>query len=214
MSINWTASGDFSSIVDDQQSLTLLRRGRSLEVSIAGALRSEHLVSELEPSGGNVASANAVWDFELPLGEPAPQLGDMLIDSVEGHWTILVVEALRGSARYRCQTRDLAICLNLRERVSIEQAVWLDSGQGPEIVSWTTVRSAVPARLQPVSVDVDNTVSPASSKAAYRAFLGEPYELDHNYRLVDASGARYAIDRYSHAEQIDKVPVADVIRLE
>ena len=97
--------------------------------------------------------------------------------------------------------------------MEIQQAIWEDGGSGPEIVGWTTLRTAVPARIQPDHTTIDNAAAPPSSSATYRVLLADDTPLDHNHRLVGPDGMIYQVLEYGQAERIDMLPLATVKKL-
>lgn len=212
MAMVFDATGDFSAIVDAAEPLTLLRRGSSVEVAIAGAWRFADRRSEAEPTGGYVISADVTFQFEWPASTTLPQLGDQLRDAAEECYTVLVVERLQGGTRIRCGARSLRIASGLDSLIDVEQAVWADLGSGLEITGWATVRSAVHARIQPDETTIDETADPITSTAIYRVTLDDDSPLDHNHRIVAGDGAVYRMLSYTAAERMDVLPVAVVRR--
>jgi hypothetical protein len=212
MAVELSMQGDFAAIVDGWKPVTLQRCQSAETVAVAKALRSSSKTDEADAASGHVARHDVVWQFAWDEASDLPRLGDQIIDADGGCWTILSVESCRGGTRLRCQTRNLHLVYELVDRVDVQQAVWDDPGTGPEIVGWTTIRSAVPARIQPYRVTVDDESTPASSTAVYRVILGEQIELDHNHRLVDPQGGVYRVVEYSQAQRIDVLPVATVVK--
>lgn len=209
MPIDWNPTGDFSSILDASEAITLHRRGGAGTVEIASAWRFVDRLSEAEPTGGFAQRRDVAWQFEWPAGIVLPQLGERLIDAVGNSYTILAIECLQGGTRLRCESRNLRIAYGLDCLVDIEQAVW----DGDMITDWTTYRPAVHARIQPSEMTVDETATPITSTALYRVTLEDPkLALDHNYRIVAADGAVYRVASFSGARRIDSLPVAVVRR--
>jgi hypothetical protein len=206
MPIDFDPMGDFMTIVDAAESVTLLRRGSSDEVSVATAWRSADRQSEAESAGGYAVQADVVWQFEWPAGTTLPLLGDQIKDASSECYTVLAVNQLQGNTRLRCETRSLRIAHGLDCLVDIEQAVW-DEGA---ITGWSTFRPAVHARIQPQETTVDETSDPITSTATCRILLDDETPLDHNHRIVAAGGAVYRLLSYAQAERIDALPVAVV----
>jgi hypothetical protein len=212
MAVEFSTEGDFAAIVDGSESVTLKRRESAETVAVARALRHSSNTEEAEESGGHVARHDVLWQFGWDDAANPPRVGDSIIDAAGGSWTILSVERCGAGTRLRCQTRNLHLVYELVDRIDVQQAVWDDPGTGPEIVGWTTVRTAVPARIQPYQVAVDQEATPPSSTSTCRVILGDQIELDHNHRLVDPQGAVYQVIEFSQAERIDVLPVATVVK--
>ena len=214
MSIDWNTEGDFGSVIDGTSALVLRRRGSASEVAIPNALRRSVVRQEAAPSNGNVIASDAVWEFEMPTVALLPSVGDILLEDPPTEpnrdcWTILTVEPLRNDTRTRCSARSLSVKKRLDQQVAIELATWQDLGSGPEITGWRRIRTGVPARIQPLEIEVDQQATPLASTSHFEIFLADNLPLDHNHRLVDATGAIYTIDRYSQAERIDASAVVE-----
>jgi hypothetical protein len=214
MAVAFDVEGDFAVILDGGEAVTLKRRDSAQTVSIPSAMRIAPRTSEPEPAGGHVAQSDVAWQFPWSDATVKPRLGDAILDAAGGCFTILAIDELAITGRVRCTTRNLQFVYQLNDRVDVQRAVWEDTGGGPEIVDWTTIRSAVPARVQPAEVTIDNTASPATGEAAYRIILGEQLELDADTRLVDPQGNVYQLVEFAQAERIDALPVARVVKVE
>ena len=213
MPLNLNFTDDFAAIVDGVQAITLKRRDSAATVAVPNAWRFSARTLEAEPAGGHVARADVVWEFTWDAESEPPRLGDALIDAAGECFTILAIDRFDTTGRVRCETRNLRIVYQLNDRVDVQRAVIEDSGGGPEIVGWTTVRAAVPARIQPEELTVDNSTTPATATATYRIILGEQLELDANLRFVDPLGNVYQLMANTQAERIDGLPVARVVKL-
>lgn len=210
MSIEFKADGDFASVIDGHELVTLRRNGGWSELVLPAALRSFGTEREAEPSEGDMVAGDLVWEFELPAAEAPPAIGEEIFDSEQRCWRILRVEPLRLGTRYRLQTRCLEIAYRLSHLVEVQESVVEDLGSGPEVTGWQTIRPAVRARIQPEETEIDQSVSPATSQERFRIFLGDSIPLNHTHRLVDRHGNAFQIDRYLSAERIDALPVAEV----
>jgi hypothetical protein len=200
---------DFAQIVDGLEEVTLRRRDSNATVSVLTARRQQMRTREAEPSSGTVVEANAEWHLVL-AEDAAPQVGDVVLDVAEHYWTILEVEELPLLGRWKCATRELRIAYGCGERVDVERAVWSD-GETPEIVGYTYVATALPVRIQPLEVSVDDE---QSGQATFRIILGESLVLEPHDRFVGGDGTIYVLQSYQQAERIDALPVAVVVRTE
>jgi hypothetical protein len=213
MAVEFNAEGDFATIIDGTESLTLKRRDRATTIAVATARRLSSQTVEAEPAGGHVAEADVDWQFPWADATEPPRLGDTLIDANGDCFTILSVEKRALTGRVRCTTRNLRLVYQLNDRVDVQQAVWDDPGGGPEIVGWTTIRAALPARIQPERIDVDNTVSPPTASTTYRIILGEPLALPADARFVDPLGNAFQLVKLTQTDRIDALPVAEALRI-
>lgn len=204
---------DFDAIIDLVEAVTLKRRGSATTITVPKAWRYSSLSQQAEPGLAGVAQDDVVWQFHWGAEIDPPRIGDAIIDAANHCWTILSVEERGAKTRLRCVTRNLQIVYQLSDRVEIQAAVWEDEGDGPEIVGWTVLRSAVPARIQPLQTTIDNTVDPPTSITTFRIILGDDTPLDHNHRLLGTDGSVFQLLEYSDADRIDALPVATVKKL-
>jgi hypothetical protein len=213
MGLEFDVQGDFATIIDGAEPITLKRRDSPVTIAIAKAWRHSSRTSEAEPSEGHAAQSDVVWQFPWTSGTDLPRLGDTLNDAAGNCFTILSIERLPAGTRLRCVTRNLSLVYQLNDRVDVQRAMWEDSGGGPEIVGWTTIRAAVAARIQPLRLEVDHTTTPPVATATYRILLGEQLELTADMRFVDPQGNAYQLMEVTQAERIDALPVATAVRL-
>jgi head-tail adaptor len=214
MSIELEIADDFATIIDGAEPMTLKRRDSAATIAISKARRFSSHLSDAGAAGGHVAQTDVDWQFPWDDAHQPPRLGDALFDAAGNCFTILSVEDLAAKTRIRCSSRNLHLAYQLNNRVELQQAVWEDAGGGPEIVGWKTIRSALPARIQPERLAVDNESSPATATATYRIILGEQIELNADSRFVDPQGNVYQLMEYTQAERIAALPVATVVRLQ
>ncbi|MDZ4659299.1 MAG: hypothetical protein SH868_17130 [Bythopirellula sp.] len=194
---------DFAQVVDGLEEVTLRRRDGMTSIAVIAARRQGVQQREAEPSGGAVTEANAEW--HLALAENlAPRVGDVVVDAQGGRWTILVAEELPQLGRWKCVTRELRIAYGCGERIDIERPIW-STGETPEIVGYVYVATALPVRIQPVTVS-------SYDQATFRIILGESLALEPGDRFVAGDGTIYTLQSYEQAERIDVLPVAMVVR--
>jgi hypothetical protein len=213
MAITLNVENDFANILDGGEPVTLKRRDSPATISIAAAWRFSSRTSETEPAGGHVAQCDVVWQFSWDETNAMPRLGDVLIDAAGASFIVQSVEQLAAATRLRCTTRNLSLLYELVDRLDVQQAIIEDVGGTPQVVGWATIRAALPARIQPHELEVDNTSSPAQSTATYRIILGEQLDLAADSRFIDALGNIYQLVEYAQAERIDALPAATVIKL-
>jgi len=213
MTVELHITDDFGTILDGTEAVTLKRRASATTVAVDKAWRYSSQTEQAEPGMPGVARCDVVWQFGWPAATDLPRIGDSIIDAANDCWTILSIEERGAKTRLRCVARNLQIVHQLVDRIEIQAAVWEDSGSGPEIVGWTTFRTAVPARIQPTKTTIDDVADPPTSAATYRVMLADDTPLDHNHRLVDSDGAVYGLTEYAQADRIDTLPVATVRKL-
>jgi hypothetical protein len=217
-------SNDLSTVADGTEAVTLLRRGRTpgdAGTAIAHALRRTVTAGEAAmintgdvrkqvPSGGRQLADDLVW--HLPAAElpDAPRLGDIILDGDGRRWTILIVKRATMGARWRCETRDLAIAGGLDDAISVQKNV----GDAASPV-WQTWKTGIRARIQPLKMTVDpgDDVAGPSTASRYRVFLEENLPLDHTCRIRGPDGAICAILSSTGAEQIGELQVVEVEKI-
>jgi hypothetical protein len=214
-------TNDLSSVADGTEAVTLLRRGRTpgdAGTAIAHALRRAITAGEAAivntgdirkqmPSGGRQLADDVVW--HLPVSElaEAPRLGDMILDGDGRRWTILTVKRTTLGARWRCETRDLAIAVGLDDTISVQRMIG-DSSQP----AWQTWKAGIRARIQPVRSKIDSSGDTPSTTTTYRIFVEENLSLDHTHRIRGPDGAIYTITAVIGAEQIGQLQVIEAVR--
>ncbi len=213
MSMQLDASDDFAPWIDQLESVTLHRRDSGETVVIAAALRRHAVTKEAEPSGGAVRQADAVWHLQFPTGEAAPGLGDVVVDAREQRWTIQQTEELPLLGRWKCSARELRVAFGCDDRVDVQRAVWDDLGEGPVIVDWSFVYTALPVRIQPEETVVSDTSSLPTSTSRFTIILGEAFPLEPDDRFVAADGAIYRLESLEQTDRIDVLPIARVVRV-
>jgi hypothetical protein len=213
MPIELNIHDDFSTILDGAEAISLKRHGSADTVAVPKAWRYSFETAEAQAGISGVVRNDVVWQFVWDEAADRPRVGDSLVDAANDCWTILAVVERGTNSRLQCTTRNLRIVHQLDDRIEIQQAIWEDLGSGPEITGWTTLRAAVPARIQPQQTTVDNSVDPPTSTATYRVLLNDDTPLDHNHRVVGPDGAIYQVQEYTQAERTDALPMATCKRL-
>jgi hypothetical protein len=213
MSVELDVSDDFATILDGFEQIVVKRRDSAETILVPKAWRFSSQTEEAIVGVADVARGDVVWQFGWDESVDKPRIGDSIIDAANRCGTILSVAVLGAKTRLRCLARNLHLVHELNDWIEIQQAIWEDSGSGPEIVGWTTLRSVVPARIQLERTIVDNQSTPPTSTATFRVVLGEQIALDHNQRIVGSDGSVYQVTEYADAERIDTLPIATVVRL-
>jgi len=206
------AEGDFTQLAEGLESVELRRRGGSDKVAISFARQLDSVSTEANASDGLAQQADAVWHLQMPSGESAPRVGDVVVDGMGGRWTVLETQELSLLGRWRCTTRELSVAYGCLDRVDIERAVWGDLGSGPVIVDWSYAFTALPVKIQPDEIVVDDTASPSVTKSFFQIILSESILLQPDDRFVAEDGTVYLLQSYEGAERIDRLPVAKVLR--
>jgi hypothetical protein len=212
---------DLTTIADGAEAVTLLRRGRTPGDSgtvIAHALRRAITAGEAAivttgdvrkqvPSGGRQLADDAVW--HLPVAElpDAPRIGDAILDGDGRRWTILTVKQATLGARWRCETRDLAIAVELDDTISVQRNV--GSVSEP---AWQTWKTGLRARIQPIQTIIDNDAETPSTTTRYRIFVEENIALDHTCRIRGPDGTIYTITGALGAERIGELQVIEAVK--
>ena len=210
---------DLASVADGTEPVTLLRRGRTpgdAGTAIAHALRRAITageaaiintgdVSKQVPSGGQQLAEDLVW--HLPVSElpDAPRLGDVILDGDGGRWTILTVKLATLGARWRCETRDVAIAAGLDDAISVQKNTGTVSSP-----IWQTWKTGIRARIQPIETTIDSSAATPSTTTRCRIFLEENLDLDHTCRICGPDGTIYTILNSTGADQIGELQVVEV----
>jgi hypothetical protein len=221
MSLELNASDDFAPWVDGLECVMLRRRDAGGNVLVAAALRRRTTSQEAEPSGGAARQSDAVWHLQLSEAESAPQVGDVVIEGlvdglIDGNvrqWTILQVEEQSLLGRWKCLTRELLVAFGWDDRVDVQRAVWGDLGEGPVIVDWDFVYTALPVRIQPDETAVTGPMDAPTSNSRFTIILGEPFPLRPDDRFVAADGMVYRLESIEQMDLIDALPIARVVRV-
>ena len=211
-------SDDFVAITDGAEAVTLLRRGSTLGTAgtvIAHALRRAMTAGEAPvlnrgdvrknvASSGRHIAATVVW--HLPIAElpAAPGLGDWILDGDGHRWAILTVKRATLGARWRCETKNVAIAFGLDDTITVLKNV--NTVSEP---IWRTWKTGVRARVQPSEVKIVSDETTASTTTSYRIFVEEDLELDHTCCIRGADGTIHTITRALGAERIGELQVIE-----
>ncbi len=211
---NFNAEEDFAQVAEGLESVELRRRGSSDTVAISEARRQNVVVREASPSNGFAQQADAVWHLQMPSGESSPTIGDVVVDGGGGRWTILETQELSLLGRWKGVTRELSVAHGCMERVDVERAVWGDLGSGPEIVDWVYAFTALPVKIQPDEMVLDESVNPPVTESRFQIILSESISLEPDDRFVTEDGVIYLLQSYERAERIDALPIVKALRKE
>ena len=199
---------DFLQVVDGLETVTLRRRDTAEKLAVEAASRSAVDKQEAQSSDGAVVQSDAVWHVQLPSEVSAVELGDVLVDDQDCHWTVLRVSRRSRLGCFRCETRELRIAFGCTNRIDVDRPVWGDVGNGPEIVSWTQVCLSLPVHLQMDEMLLDTSTTPPTKQLFYRVTLGEAVAVEPGDRLIAEDGTFYRVQSLEQAARIDVLPVA------
>lgn len=209
-----TLKDDYELLVDQLEAVTLRRRGAVEGLHLKSASRQQVTVQEAEPSDGVAIQADAVWHLQLPPDEPAPQVGDVIVDKQKSRWTILESQQLLALGRCKCTTRELRLAFGCHQLVDVQRPIWGDVGSGPEIVDWTEICHALPVNIRLDEMILDTSTTPPSRQLIYEIVLSETVALEPDDRLIDEQGTSYRLQSLTQAERIDRLPIAQAMREE
>ena len=175
------------------------RRGRDRQHAATFTSRS--------PAAGS--NWPTTWSGTCPSAElpDAPRLGDVILDGDGHRWTILAVKSATLGARWRCETRNVAIAFGLDDTISVLKTVRHgDSGEP----TWRTWKTGVRARIQPIETkivtDADNALhdhAPIASSSRRTWTWTTPA------RIRGADGTIYTITGATGAERIGELQVIE-----
>jgi hypothetical protein len=142
----------------------------------------------------------------LPTSElpDAPRLGDIVLDAAGRRWTILTVKRATLGARWRCETRNLAIAAGLDDSIAIQKNVGTTASP-----IWQTWKTGLRARIQPLRTIIDNDAEAPTTTTKYRIFVEENIEVAHTCRIRGPNGTIYTVTGAIGAEQIGELQVIE-----
>jgi hypothetical protein len=214
---------DLTTIADGLETVTLLRRGSASGEGtiIAHALRRAMTAFEASiatsadvhkqvPSGGRNTAADVVW--HLPAAElaEAPRLGDWIVDADAQRWTILEVKLASLGARWRCETRNVAVACGLDDTIGVLKASYVKSACGAAEPVWRTWKTGIRARIQPIDTKLAADETSRAAIARYRIFVEEELDLDQTCCIRGPDGTIFQITGVSGAQRIGELQVIQV----
>jgi hypothetical protein len=182
MTINFSTAGDFATVADGLQTITLLRRespagpGEVVAHALHRAIDTSEVVGENKrtiDSDGRYTAADVVWSLPAAELSAPPRSGDVIQDSADRRWTIVETRLVALADRWHCSTRELAIAEGLEDEIDI-----LVNTSG----DWTVLQENIPGRIQPLETVIKDGATPSSVRS-YRIILAQPFDLDHTHRL-------------------------------
>ena len=217
---------DFSSdfwTTDNLEPLTLRTSNRTpgaADQPIAVARGRKADDKDPDQAGGNVQEGDRVWRWPVSQTPIQPPLGSLLIDVNGAEWTIIsIAQKPLPSNVDAAQTRNLSVFYRLDNLAQVWRATYVKSPCGEAVATYTAVLTGIPARFQPLDTTEQLLDDAEWPKTTYRVILGtdifspdipvEPASAD--YRLVDSSGRHYRIMKYTRAERIDALPIAECV---
>jgi head-tail adaptor len=198
---------------DGLEPITLLAPGTADAIAVGQALRRRPSRRELEASGGKYLADDIRWHLPAAEVAEAPLPGARIVDANHESWTVLAVDRETLGSRWACWSRNLAIAGGLDEVIALQQAAWTKDSHGAPLAVWSTYRTGVRARVQPVEADVRQERDQLLTHRRYRVFVAEPLTLDDNFRLL-RDGRLYHIVGYDRPQRIDELLVLHCIDYE
>ncbi len=213
MPIQFDPTGDFSSVVDRVEAVTVKRPGSSQTSSTTGALRRAVTTREAQASQGEYTLSDVVW--HLPAGDVTepPRPADIIVDGDGTLWTVLDVSQTTADSRWRCVCRNLAVAHRLDQFVDIERAVYTKDIRGARQTSWHLWRTGLAAKIQAVGADNSDSHQQDVTVGEFRIYLAEPVEVDHTHRLKGPDGTRYQITGFKKPDRIDALLEIEAVRI-
>jgi hypothetical protein len=212
-------SNDLSTVADNTEAVTLLRRGStpgSAGTPIAHALRRAVTIDEASivttadvqkrvPSDGKLLAYSLVWHLPVVELPDAPQLGNVILDGDGVRWTVMTVKLATLGVRWQCGVKDVTIAGGWNSTISVQK----NNGAAGSPV-WQTQQSGIPARIQPLKVVFDTTAATPTTTTTSRIFVGENIDLDHTCRIVGEDGTVYGIISMTGMDRIGEIQVIEV----
>ncbi len=203
MTLSWNSRGDFDSVTDRLEAVTLTAPGGA-ETAVTGALRRQVSQREAAASQGRYTRRDVRWS--LPQSEVAasPELGAVITDGQGETWTVLEVDDQSGGDRWRCWSRSLTIASNLTDRVDIQQAAWTQDEHGAWRAAWSDFKTGLAARIQPLEDRIEVTQGRRRIQATHIVYLETDVALTESHRIRHpTSGQSYQVVRSESKERID-----------
>jgi len=212
MTADFNPGSDFPDVADALQPVALHRRGDGTTVQLASALRRAVTDREAAASDGQYTASDVTWHLsaaELPI---PPAVGDTITDASSTAWTVLTVRHDAQDTRWRCACRALEIHQSLDESVDLQIADWTKGDAGAAIASWTTIRTDLPARIQPHRIEIETSHGRRTVRTTHRVYVAVPLEVTENHRLVGPDGSVYHVVAADRPDRIDAAMVIHVVR--
>ena len=115
--------------------------------------------------------------------------------------------------------RNLAVANGLNNVAQVWKATYTKSPAGEALATYSLLLSGIPARFQPLDTTEQILEDAEWPKTTYHVILAtdifapeipvEPASAD--YRLVDSAGRHYRIMKYTRAQRIDALPIAECV---
>jgi hypothetical protein len=222
MTTNFTTADDFAAIADGLESVTLLRRespsgpGEVISHALRRTIDTAEVIGENRKtieSDGRYTAADAAWSLPAEEAPDAPRLGDVLQDAAGRRWTILEVQLVAMSARWRCRTRELAIAYGLEDVIDVLVAEYSKSESGAAETAWSVLHAGVRGRIQPLDTQIAAAHSAQNSVHRRRIILEEAFDLDHTHRLRGPDGTLYRILSVAGFPKLGELQTVEAERL-
>jgi len=227
MMLDFNPAADLNNIVDGGETVTYRRRGSppgSPGTTIVGALRrkvhvdeptvaNRHSVRRPHDTDGRVTQSDVVWHLPTDALSDAPRVGDVIVDSDDGHWTVIALQSIVLGGRWRCLTRNIAIVHDLDDTIDILAASYSKGDGGALEADWQTWRVGVRARIQPTGNIVGVEHQARRTARRVLVFLADDLALDHTYRIRAADGSVFRIISTTGTERIGELQTVEAERI-
>lgn len=200
------------------QPLTLRITGQA-DQAIAKAIDEPADWKDPDQAGGQVLEGDTIFVWPKIFTPIKPPLGALLIDADGTAWTILAVTGTDVVNTWDARCRNLAVAYGLNNVASVYKATYAKSVAGEAVATYAATIIGIPARFQPIDVTEQILEDAEWPKTTYHVILGidifapgipvEPASAD--YRLVDSAGRHFRIMKYTRAERIDALPIAECV---
>jgi len=211
-------SADFLTL-DDLEPLTLRIAGQA-DQAIPGAMDHPPDFKDPDTAGGQVLEGDRYWVWPIAATPAQPPLGSLLIDGDGASWTILSLTRKKTpQGVWTARTRNLAVAYGLDNLAAVWKAAYSKSPAGEALAAYVALLTDIPARFQPLDTTEQILEDAEWPKTTYHVILGtdifapnipvEPASAD--YRLVDSAGRHFRIVKYTRAERIDALPLAECV---
>lgn len=182
--------------------------------------------AELAPSFGVATRSLRTWyipkvRFTTALAgdPPTPAVGDLLvspvtdIDPVSATWTVTAINDAGALGAWTLETVSLQLASNLRGTITVTRPDGARDASGRPAPSYTTLASAVPARVQPQGGTAGEVFDRVTMPKRYTCYAGAFVDVRAKDRVTDGEGVVYTVVGSRNPERLDALFEIDLERV-
>ncbi len=207
----------------EQISFRSKTQGDGAQYAISTAKRRAPTYRELSASNGAYTGQDVVWLIPatvIPGNMPIPKPADRVIDALGNTWTALEVALNTLKSTWRLMTRNLNLAYQLYDLIDIQRPGITYDVAGGAVRGWPDDATAsgsipyrqIPAKVQLISQDDNESLGVLGAKAKYSVFVGQDVIVNKTDRVKwTSAGVTTYLDvlGQSNPQRIDELPVLD-----